>query len=274
MSKGDTPTPLSHLRSHDLAGKRVGVVLPLGSVEQHGPHLPIGSDTLVAKAITERVVQVLNASAEDHRAWWVGPEVGVGASGEHQDFPGTLSIGTEALTAVLVEIARSATSQGWRLIVVNGHGGNRDALVGAGAIWRKEGLDAVWVPCVPAPPEPGDTNAPVHDAHAGHTETSLLLHLYPDLVDMALATPGEASPLSQILPALQQKGVRALSPTGVLGDPTTATATWGEKYLEDMVVGVLRRIRTHQPDGTSCLVDPSASDPIRSGSRTSVENTP
>lgn len=269
MSRGDTPTSLSHLRSHDLAGKRVGVLLPLGSVEQHGPHLPIGSDTLVAKAVTERVATALNDSAVDQRAWWVGPEVAVGASGEHQDFPGTLSIGTAALTAVLVEIARSATSQDWRLVVVNGHGGNRDALVAAGAIWREEDLNAAWVPCLPAPPGPGDTNTPVHDAHAGHTETSLLLHLHRDLVDMASAAPGETAPLAHILPALQEQGVKAVSPSGVLGDPTTATASLGKNYLEEIVSGVIRRISTHQPDATSCLVDPSAS-----GSKTSVERDP
>lgn len=269
MSKGETPTPLSHLRSDDLADKRVGVVLPLGSLEQHGPHLPIGSDTLVAKAVAQRVVTVLNDSAEDHRAWWVGPDVGIGASGEHQGFPGTLSIGTEALTAVLVEIARSAASQGWRLVVVNGHGGNLDALAAAGKTWREEGLDAVWVPCVPAPPGQDSDNTPLHDAHAGHTETSLLLHLHPSLVDMTLAIPGETSPLSQILPALQKEGVRTVSPSGVLGDPTTATATWGEQYLEEMVAGVLRRIRHHHPDARSCLVDPSASS-----SKISVESAP
>jgi mycofactocin precursor peptide peptidase len=247
----------------------VGVLLPLGSLEQHGPHLPLGADTLVAQAVAERAVAALNDVAEDQRTWSLGPEIGLGASGEHQDFPGTLSIGTEALSAVLVELGRSASSQGWRLVVVSGHGGNRDALVHAGSIWREESIDAAWVPCVPAPtgpetdgPEtdgPETDYSPVHDAHAGHTETSLLLHLHPDLVDMTSATPGETTPLGQLLPALQKQGVKAVSPTGVLGDPTTATAALGEKYLEEMVAGVLRRIQHRYPDNTSCLVDPVTS---------------
>lgn len=247
----------------------MGVLLPLGSLEQHGPHLPLSADTLVAQAVAERAVAALNDIAEDQRTWSLGPEIGLGASGEHQDFPGTLSIGTEALSAVLVELGRSASSQGWRLVVISGHGGNRDALVRAGTIWREESIDAGWVPCQPAADRPATDGpatdgrvtdySPVHDAHAGHTETSLLLHLHPDLVDMTSATPGETTPLGQLLPSLQKQGVKAVSPSGILGDPTTATAALGERYLEEMVDGVLRRIQHRYPDTTSCLVDPATS---------------
>ena len=94
--------------------------VPLGSCEQHGPHLPLGTDTIIAEAIAD-------ALAGRRPGLVVAPTVGVTASGEHADFPGTLSIGTAALVSVVVELVRSAD---WAdgVVLVNGHGGNRDAV--------------------------------------------------------------------------------------------------------------------------------------------------
>ena len=94
--------------------------MPLGSCEQHGPHLPLGTDTIIATALADR----LAARCPDIV---VAPALAISASGEHAGFPGTLSIGTDTTAAVLVELARSAD---WAagIVLVNGHGGNADAV--------------------------------------------------------------------------------------------------------------------------------------------------
>ncbi|HHX84702.1 MAG TPA: creatininase family protein, partial [Actinomycetales bacterium] len=96
-------------------------VLPLGATEQHGPHLPTATDTLLAAAAA-RTLAGERAAAVLLPAWEYG------ASGEHQSFPGTVSIGTDALAGALLELARSAGEWAGRLLVVNGHGGNVEAL--------------------------------------------------------------------------------------------------------------------------------------------------
>src|SRR3982750_1690980 len=93
------------------------VAVPIGSTEQHGPHLPLDTDTRVAIAVATRV------TASDP-ALLVAPALAFGASGEHEGFAGTVSIGHEALNAVLVELGRSACRWAARLVFVNGHGGN------------------------------------------------------------------------------------------------------------------------------------------------------
>src|SRR5215213_11251631 len=95
------------------------VGVPLGSVEQHGHHLPLGTDTAVACAVAEAASGALDGAL-------LAPALAYGASGEHEGFPGTISIGTEALTGLLVEFGRSACRWAGRVLVVNGHGGNLD----------------------------------------------------------------------------------------------------------------------------------------------------
>ena len=103
-----------------------GVLLvPLGSTEQHGPHLPLRTDTMIAEAVALELGERLRATGTDAT---VAPALPYGASGEHEGFAGTLSIGTRALAQVLVELGRSAGLWCERVAFVNAHGGNVDAL--------------------------------------------------------------------------------------------------------------------------------------------------
>jgi len=201
----------------DLQGRPL-VVVPLGSVEQHGRHLPLATDTVVAQAVAEAAVPRLDGAV-------LAPALAYGASGEHEDFPGTISIGTAALTALLVEYGRSVGRWAGRLLVVNGHGGNLDALRAAVPRLRAEGRDVAWFPC----------GVPGGDAHAGRTETSLMLHVEPGGVRAELAEAGETAPIGELLPRLRAEGVRAVSPLGVLGDPAGASAAEGAQLVTGLV---------------------------------------
>lgn len=193
------------------------LVVPLGAVEQHGPHLPLATDTRQAEAVARAALPDLDGAL-------LAPALAYGASGEHEGFPGTVSIGTEALTAVLVEYGRSACRWAGRLLVVNGHGGNWDALRTAVPRLRAEGRDVAWFPLA----------VPGGDAHAGRTETSLMLHVEPAGVREERAEAGETAPLREILPRMRAEGVRAVSPNGVLGDPAGASAAEGAELLADL----------------------------------------
>lgn len=221
---------LGECASGHLTGTAPTLLVPVGSTEQHGPHLPLDTDTRIATAVTRRVAADLGHLS--------APAIAYGASGEHQGFPGTVSIGTAALTAALVEYGRSACDWAARVVFVNGHGGNVDALRSATGLLREEGRDAGWCSCV----------AESGDAHAGHTETSLLLHLSPEVVHTDLLLPGNTEPLGELLPRLRRGGVAAVSESGVLGDPTTATAAAGERIIAEMVSDCARRIARWAPD--------------------------
>ncbi len=212
-------------------------MVPLGSTEQHGPHLPLDTDTRIATAVARGA-----ASRLEHR-WLVAPAIAYGASGEHQSFAGTISIGTEALTMLLVEYGRSAAGWAQRLVFVNGHGGNVAALNTAVARLRAEGRDVGWCACLAAG----------GDAHAGHTETSLLLHISPAEVRTDRWLSGNRAPLPELLPSMRRGGVAAVSPVGVLGDPTTATAAEGRRIFAEMVDGCVRRVARWSPGADGML---------------------
>jgi len=203
-----------------LSSPEVGdgvLLVPVGSCEQHGPHLPLGTDTLIAERVTGALARRLAGS-------FVGPSIAIGASGEHAGFAGTLSIGREALELVLVELARSADAFGG-VVFVNAHGGNRAALRTAMDLLVVEGRHAASMSC----------GVPGGDAHAGRTETSLLLWLEPSIVRLAHAAAGAVEPWSEIGERVIGHGVAAVSPNGVLGDPSGASAEEGEQLFADLV---------------------------------------
>ncbi len=220
-------------------------MIPLGSTEQHGPHLPLDTDTRIATAVARAAAARIDDDppAVSRPDWLVAPAIAYGASGEHQSFAGTISIGTEALTMLLVEYGRSAACWAQRLVFVNGHGGNVGALNRAVSLLRSEGRDAGWCPCTCAG----------GDAHAGHTETSVLLHISPAdvLTDRWLA--GNGAPLPALLPSMRRGGVAAVSETGVLGDPTTATAAEGRRIFTQMVDDCVRRVARWLPGSDGML---------------------
>jgi creatinine amidohydrolase len=193
------------------------LAVPLGATEQHGPHLPLDTDTRVASALAER----LAAARTDVL---VAPALPYGSSGEHEGFPGTLSIAQEGLELVVVEIARSAMRWASGVVLISGHAGNAAPLRRAENRLRADGLRVLaWLPRLDA-----------HDAHAGRVETSLLLALAPERVRGACAEPGNTQPLSSLLPEIRRRTVRGVSANGVLGDPRGATAEEGRALLERM----------------------------------------
>jgi len=193
------------------------VAVPLGSCEQHGPHLPLDTDSAVAAALCDSLCA--------HRGdVVVGPLVGMGASGEHAGFAGTLSVGTGFLAAYLTEVVRSARDWSRGVVLVSGHGGNLAALHEVSRTATHEGDSlVVFVPAIDGA-----------DAHAGRTETSLMLAINGARVRHNEMVAGNTSPMSVLEPALRSGGVAAVSPNGVLGDPLGATAAEGRALLDQL----------------------------------------
>ncbi|HEY2193645.1 MAG TPA: mycofactocin biosynthesis peptidyl-dipeptidase MftE [Actinomycetospora sp.] len=226
-----SPREVARARAADCADTAL-LLVPVGALEQHGPHLPLGTDTTVATTVAART------------GLPVTPPIALGASGEHEGFPGTISIGTEALAAVLVETGRSACRWARRLCFVNAHGGNLPALVTATTLLRAEGRDVAWHSC----------GVPGADAHAGRHETSLMLALTPDDVRPDLAVAGNTARLGELMPAIRAGSVASVSANGVLGDPAGASAAEGAETTAVMVTALRDALRDWRVDDHGRLV--------------------
>lgn len=219
-------------------------VLPLGATEQHGPHLPTDTDARIARAIASSAVIHMEHAGMTAELL---PAQAIGASGEHAGFAGLVSIGNEVLRSVLIEIGRSVCEWAPRLLIVNAHGGNVGALTAAVVALRGEGRDVAWVAC--------ETATGPSDTHAGRGETSIMLALAPDEVKMDAARPGCTAPLAEILPELRRGGVRAVSESGVLGDPTGASAEEGREMVAENVRRIASAAQPWEIDSRGHLSD-------------------
>jgi len=164
----------------------------------------------------------------------MAPALSITASGEHQGFAGTLSIGADVMESVIIELVRSAT---WadRVILVNGHGGNAVPVERATRRLTDEHHRVLswWPPAA----LPADAAIVTGDLHAGAIETSIMLALHPDLVGEA----PDADGIDVDLGALRRDGVGPHSTTGVLGDPTRATAELGKVLTEFLLTDLVER---------------------------------
>jgi mycofactocin system creatininase family protein len=206
------------------------LALPVGSLEQHGPHLPLDTDTRIA-------VSLANELARQHPHVVVAPAIPYSASGEHAAFPGTLLVNHQLLADLVVELVRSARQAFRGVVVVSAHGGNTEGMAMAQARCRAEGDDVVVWP----------VRAEGADAHAGRTETSLMLCIDAASVRMDLAEAGCIEPIESLMPRLRSVGVRPIASNGVLGDPEGANADEGRALLASMSADLLGAVTARWP---------------------------
>lgn len=205
----------------------VAAILPIGSFEQHGPHLPLVTDTLVATAIGATIAQRQPAR--------LLPAVTFSCSHEHTSFAGTVSLSAATLTAVIDDVISSLLRQGIdRLLLVNGHGGNyvlsnitqeanlgscRVALFPARADWDEARQAA------------GTTTTGHEDMHGGELEASILLAAFPDYLRDGWQHDDHTVDDRRDLTTI---GMAAYAPNGVIGRPSLATEAKGNAVLDSL----------------------------------------
>ncbi len=236
-------------RLEDLSGPEVAdritassvLVQPVGAVEQHGPHLPLSVDHVIAHEAAAAVVSEFGDALD----LWLLPTMSVSKSNEHAWSPGTLWLSAETMLAVLRDIGRCvAATRARRLVFLNGHGGNSSLLnVACREIRLEHGLMTFLVhPFVP--PDQGGAS-PASELgmgiHGGHQETSVFMHLRPDLVHLERALRAVPERLAR------NRHVRFggsasfgwlsndFGPQGHIGDPTGAGAAEGKQLFETAV---------------------------------------
>lgn len=230
---------LAEMTSADVAAAVAAgattVIWPLGATEQHGPHLPLATDSLRAEALAGRLAAMLGRRA------LIAPLLPIGCSDEHSGFAGLIGLDHATLAQVIADAGRRMA--GWgirRLVLLSAHGGNAEAL-GAAVAGLALRVPALAVVRLTAPPMLARALLAVAAAdgiaaaavglHAGDAETSEILHLRPDLVRRHLAAAGYVGPVAPIAARLRQGGVGAVSGNGVLGDGSRADAGRGGRYL-------------------------------------------
>jgi creatinine amidohydrolase/Fe(II)-dependent formamide hydrolase-like protein len=225
------------------------LLIPAGALEQHGPHLPLATDSIIAEAIAERVSERVGDLL-------TAPCLPVGCSDHHLSFPGTASLPRQVASKYLASMTRTLLGHGFRTAYLfSAHAGNIPALNEVVELLAEQGVINV----VAVQDWPGQRQA-LHDwagdelglsaervgSHAGHFETSIMLHLRPELVDMSAAPEGFIGSSQQASETMNRRGMEAVSEVGVIGDPRSATASAGEGYLEVLVSSVAGFIEEHR----------------------------
>ena len=241
----------------ELTGESI-LCLPIGSTEQHGPHLPLGTDTIIA----ERFAAAIAGHVASRHQVWLLPTLPFGLSLEHTWALGTISLRVATLTAMIGQLAseyRRAT-KARRMVIVNGHGGNRAILEPLmHEISADHGL-AVCTLHTGSLPAIGPDSL-VADIHAGIGETSLMLHLARETVNMAAIPPGSdndeerAAAVSQVIRGRGvtwpwSSGDPRIARDGIIGDPRGANAELGRAILDsalEAAVPVLDQLAAAAP---------------------------
>jgi creatinine amidohydrolase len=227
---------------------RTIAILPTAAVEQHGPHLPVGTDTI----INTHLCRLLSERAPEDLDLRILPVMAVGKSNEHLWAPGTLTLSAATVLAAWTEIGLSVARAGVRKIVIlNSHGGNADLIsilsrelrVQANMLAVRLGWGAMGMP--PGLYSDQETR---YGIHGGDMETSLLLHFRPDTVDMTAArdfrSTAETAPIPPIGAVAQAWISSDLNPAGVVGEAHLATAEKGRQTAEHIVADVIRLLQT------------------------------
>ena len=227
--------PDAHLaRTAADVGRPALAVLPVGAFEQHGGHLPLATDSLVAGALAAGLAEEVGG--------FLLPVLPVSCSQEHAGFPGAVWLAAGTLAAVVGDIRASLAHSGiGRLAIVNAHGGNlvlahlvREANLGGVCVWLGPGRHIQEAAFAAA----GIETSVHDDMHAGEYETSVLLHCRPGLVRMEAAGDELAE-----RPLLAVRGLAAYSRSGTVGRPTRATAEKGGAVLAAMVQAMAAELR-------------------------------
>lgn len=246
-------------RTTEFAGidpMRVIAVLPTAAIEQHGPHLPVGTDTMIAAGMLDAV----RAACPDDLDLRILPIQAVGKSNEHIHAPGTVTLSAEAALLAWREIGLSVARAGIRkIVIVNSHGGNLDLIsilarelrIRAGMLAVKCQWGAFGHPDGLYPPE-----EMAYGIHGGDVETSLMLAFAPETVDMGQAahfrSSAETAPISPIGPVSYGWSAMDLSDAGTVGNAGAATAEKGRASCAHQVAGfldLLATVRDHPLDG-------------------------
>jgi len=230
----------------EIQNGRDTVIVPLGSTEQHGRHLPLGTDAVLGDEFGRALADRLDA--------FLAPTVRFGCSEHHLSFPGTISLNEETFKRVVLDVVASLTRHGFRrILLLPTHGGNFKPLAEAYA--TLEPVDNVYViaftdleglveAAFASSGSAGVTSAQ-SGAHSGEWETSLMLALRPEQVKMDKAAEGFVGELSEIMSKVFD-GIQNLDQNGVLGDPRPATAAAGEKYFDDIISYLYQWVRDQE----------------------------
>ena len=237
--------------SADLAARRKGSTLiwPFGACEQHGPQLPLATDALFA----DRILDLVLSRLDSELPIWRLPLLPIGFSPEHQSFSGTLSFSSNLLIQLVADVGSQLASMGWsRLLLFNAHGGQIALLEVAARQLRVNSPNMGVLPCflwsVIESLEPLIKQSEWENGlHAGQAETSLMLHLAPELVGPerpfdGLVSPPEGWSLEGPQPCAWLSN--ELTTSGVIGDSRNSTAELGASIEKLLISGWKRRLET------------------------------